>query len=131
MLFRSKTSKRRYRPNNFTNRRKQKGKTAYVYVFTLGIEGQYKILYSKNCVQRLASLRSSNPNVQEVISCQVSRAWEHEQKLHYHFRRKRVEREIYKLSLSDLNYIRTYLLEKQDKDRANGEQASPEEAAIK
>lgn len=113
----NKMWRRAYNANVLGRKPREHGETAYVYVFSLGIENLYKIGFSRNCVQRLNSLRASNPNITEIIVCRVSEAWEHEQKLHQHFIKKKMEREIYRLSAADVEYIRLYLLGKQEKDR--------------
>lgn len=88
---------------------RKNGTTAYVYVLELGHEGLYKIGMTGNLAQRVKELRAANPKVREVIACRVKDAGHKEAVLHTRLRRRRVEREVFRLESSDLPAIRRYL----------------------
>lgn len=79
---------------------KNEGKEGYVYIFSLG-GGFYKIGRTTDVGRRLIALRAGNPNITCIWSAHVTDMIEAETRLHRIFKKKKIEREIYKLEKGD------------------------------
>ena len=81
----------------------------YVYVFSVGFGGLYKIGWAKNYHRRLQELRAANPKLGCMCAVKVGHAKREEWNLHYDYWEKHAERELFCLGAKDLRDIYQYL----------------------
>lgn len=83
---------------------------AFVYVIKDTVSEYYKIGCSKKPKDRLRTLQLSTGNkLKLVYSCEVTKAYKHEQKLHDIFASKRLASEWFGLDDNDIKTIKLYL----------------------
>jgi hypothetical protein len=82
--------------------------TKYLYVMALGFDSLYKVGISRDVDGRLESLKAANPRLRLIVAVRVKAAKSTEKAIHKYLLDKHVEREIFKLKLSDIDQIVKY-----------------------
>lgn len=77
------------------------GRVGYVYIFRL-YDGYYKIGKTSNVLERMKALQASCPTLTCVWSAHVRDMVIVEKELHQHFKKKKVEREVFRLDPNDV-----------------------------
>ena len=96
-------------PSSFI-RRDPKNISGYIYIFSIGHDSLYKVGKSVNWRRRLKALRAANPNLKAVLDILVRDRHAAELAVHEAIKYSRVEREIFRLSESDIDKIRDILV---------------------
>lgn len=74
----------------------------FVYLVYLGFDDLYKIGKTRDLVRRIIELKASNPKLRKVYSRWVPNCRRTESNIHNEYKKKNVDREIFKLFNSDI-----------------------------
>ncbi len=82
----------------------------YVYIVSLGFDSLFKIGKTRNFNNRIKTLKTSNPRLRKIVCIWVKDRHLCEKELHFRFRNKLLQREVFKLDNIDITKARQYLM---------------------
>jgi hypothetical protein len=97
----------------------------YVYVFDIGFDDLYKIGWAKDYRKRLTLLSAANPRLECVCAVKVGHGRREEWNLHWDWWHKHVERELFRLTVYDVEAIFNQLWERRLKKNPKGLRTLP------